>query len=107
MNSFVQALDLLPKEGLRLKNGLALRLSAGNGMVVLGCSRIDAVPSDEEMTRIQDAVWQVFKPAILLQADTTEFRFSDGYEHRIRRLYWPIEKTSIVRTRPQQQSLLT
>jgi hypothetical protein len=103
MNVFIQALEKMPDDGLRLDNGLALRLTVGNGMMVLGCSRIDDGPSDEEMACIQDAVCVVFKPEILLRADTITIRHSGGYEHHIRRLYWPLEKVSMVQAQLQQQ----
>lgn len=106
MNVFIQALGNMPDEGFRLESGLALRLTIGNGMMVLGCSRIDDVPSDEEMASIQDAVCVLFEPEILLQANTTTIRFSGGYEHHIRHLYWPIEEVSVVQTQPHQQALL-
>lgn len=105
MSNYVQVLDGLPKDGLRLGSGLALRLTSGNGMAVLGCSRINAVPSDEEMTCIQDAVWQLFSPEILLQAVNITLILNDDGEHHIRRLYWPLEGISIVKTRAIQQHL--
>ena len=107
MNDLPHILQEMPPDGLRLPSGLALRLTTGNGMAVLGCSRVDAVPSDEEMASIQEAVWQIFKPVILLQADKNEYRLSGGYEHTIRRLYWPLEAVSVVRTQPVQQALFS
>ena len=105
MNMFIQALENMRDEGLRLESGLALRLTVGNGMTVLGCSRINAAPTDEEMARIQDAVCFVFKPEVLLQANTTTIRFSGGYEHHIQHLYWPLEEVSVVKTQLHQQTL--
>ena len=107
MNDLPHLLQEMPPDGLRLPSGLALRLTTGNGMAVLGCSRVDTAPSDEEMASVQDAVWQIFKPVILLQAEKNEYRFSGGYEHAIRRLYWPLEAVSVVRVRPVQQVLIT
>jgi len=105
MNVFIQALEKMPDEGLRLGSGLALRLTIGNGMMVLGCSRIDDVPSDEEMASIQDAVCGLFEPEIMLRANTTTIRFSGGYEHHIRHLYWPLAQVSVVQTQLHQQTL--
>jgi hypothetical protein len=105
MNDLPHVLQEMPPDGLRLPNGLALRLTTGNGMAVLGCSRVDVAPSDKEMASVQEAVWQTFKPVILLQADKNEYRLSGGYEHAIRRLYWLLEAVSVVRTRPVQQAL--
>ena len=98
MNMFIEALENMPDEGLRLENGLALRLTVGNGMMVLGCSRINEAPTDEEMADNQDAVCTLFKPEILLRADATTIRFSGGFEHHIQHLYWPLEKVSVVQT---------
>jgi hypothetical protein len=42
--SLVDILRGLPPAGTRLSGGLALRLSHGNGMMVLGCSRARVTP---------------------------------------------------------------
>jgi hypothetical protein len=106
MNQVVPILNGLPLDGLRLDSGLALRLTSGNGMAVLGCSRLKTAPSDEEMALVQEAVWQVFTPEILLQATTISLTSNQDGEHHIRRLYWPLERVAVVRTQVVQASLL-
>lgn len=105
MNMFIQALENIPNEGVRLESGLALRLTVGKGMMVLGCSRINEAPSDEEMAGIQDAVCVLYKPEVLLRAKTITIRFSGGYEHHIRHLYWPLAEVSVVQAQVYQQAL--
>ena len=89
-------LQSLPPGGVRLPRGLALRMSYGNGMAVLGCSRIGTKPSDEEMETVQTAVQKAFAPDVLLQADNISLSTNEDGEHHIRRLYWPCERISVV-----------
>jgi hypothetical protein len=91
--------------GRRLARGLGLRLSRGNGMMVLGCSRIGVRPSTTEMETVVDAVTAVFQPAAIFQADETERRLVLNQEHFIWRLYWPVESVSVV-WRPAEQLAL-
>jgi len=106
MVDLVQVLNSMPPKGLRLNNGLALHLTSGNGMAVLGCSRIDAAPTDDEMKLVGQAVWKLFTPSILLKDEKIEYRFNGGCEHHIRRLYWPLENVGVVQTQHHQQALL-
>ncbi len=105
MNDLTETLKTLPANGRRLTTGLALRLTTGNGIAVLGCSRVDTPPTDEDMEAVQSAVWQVFTPTILLQGTQTERRLSGGYTHHIRRLYWPLEGVAVVGQQPVQATL--
>lgn len=91
--------------GIRLPRGLGLRLTCGNGMMVLGCSRIGVRPSVNEMETVVDAVTAVFQPVAVFQANEPELRLVAGVEHFIWRLYWPIESVSVV-WRPAEQLAL-
>ena len=93
-NHLVPILQNLPPAGLRLSGGLALRLSHGNGMTVLGCSRIGVRPSTVEMEVIVQAVVAAFSPKVIYQAKEPEWRRAgDVY---IWRLYWPVEEVEEV-----------
>lgn len=83
----LRTLPANPK-GIRLPRGLALRLTSGNGMHVLGCSRVDSHPSVEEMRLVAKAVIEVFAPEWLFQARGHVWQAGHG----IWRLYWPMER---------------
>lgn len=71
------------------------------------CSRIGGPPSDKEMAAVCTAVRQAFAPMVLLQADNIGLYVNDDGEHHLRRLYWPLEKVSLVTAgeRPVQPAL--
>ena len=113
----VYALKNLPENGRRLKGGLALRISRGNGMAVLGCSRVRVAPSETEMEVIVEAVAEAFGPAAVWLAAGPERKevawLPDGEEtavvevHFIWRVYWPEEKMRLVwRPSAEQMALL-
>ncbi|MBK8987395.1 MAG: hypothetical protein IPM39_15180 [Chloroflexi bacterium] len=97
----VYTLQNLPAAGRRLTGGLALRLTKGNGMNVLGCSRVGVQPSETEMDTIVEAVVEAFGPAVVWMATGPERKevayLPDGEEtavaevHYIWRVYWPQE----------------
>lgn len=98
--------DLPPNgPGIRLPRGLGLRLSAGNGMMVLGCSRVGVRPSANEMEAVVAAVAAVFQPTAVFQGTEPELRVIGQEEHFIWRLYWPVEGVSVV-WRPKAQLAL-
>ena len=106
-NNLVEILKTLPANGRRLKGGLALRITRGNGMAVLGCSRIGVPPSLVEMRTIATAVRDAFDPPCLF-GDSTISLHTDkqGNLHHIQRLYWPLNDVSLVWSPPVQQPLL-
>lgn len=85
---------------------LAARLSRGNGMIVLGCSRIDVAPSLTEMETVATAVRAVFAPAWLWRAKEAERREIRGEAHYIWRLYWPAETLELIHAPMKQVSWL-
>lgn len=97
----------LPAAGARLPGGLALRISRGNGMVVLGCSRVGVAPSETEMEVVLDAVVSAFAPAVVFQATEPEYRAVGGYDHYIWRLYWPAERVQVAWQPATQGELLS
>lgn len=106
MPNLTAVLRDLPLEGIRLSGGLALRLSRGNGMMVLGISRVGVDPSGQELETVMQAVIRTFKPRLLFQAEMPERRHRNGHTHHIWRLYWPLEGISQVYKRPVQETLL-
>ena len=97
IDTLTKVLRTLPPAGRRLSGGLALRLSHGNGMTVLGCSRIGTRPSTVEMEVIVQAVADAFEPAVIYQAKEAEWRRDQGdHEVYIWRLYWPVEEVAEV-----------
>ncbi|MBP7041730.1 MAG: hypothetical protein KBE23_03250 [Chloroflexi bacterium] len=98
----IYTLKNLPQNGRRLPGGLALRLTKGNGMNVLGCSRVGVQPSETEMAVIVEAVVEAFGPTAVWLASRPERKevawLPDGEEtavsevHYIWRVYWPEEK---------------
>lgn len=103
MVDFVHILKNLPPDGTRTDTGLALRLTTGNGMAVLGCSRVGDVPSEAEITAVVDAIRKVYAPSMLFRADQPETRIVETHPHTILRLYWPIERISIVPNLPNAE----
>ncbi|MCL4872193.1 MAG: hypothetical protein KJ063_24810 [Anaerolineae bacterium] len=101
MNQLASLLTSLPPDGIRLESGLALRLSKGHGMAVLGVSRLGVSPTDAEMALVYAAIQQAFAPSVLLQADKITLYVNRDGRHFIRRLYWPLEDISPVRLREQ------
>jgi hypothetical protein len=98
--------DLPPNgPGIRLPRGLGLRLSAGNGMMVLGCSRVGVRPSANEMEAVVAAVTAVFQPTAVFQAEKPELRVIGQEEHFIWRLYWPLEGVKLMQQQPVQEAL--
>lgn len=95
----VYALKNLPPNGRRLKGGLALRISQGNGMNVLGCSRVDVEPSLTEIETVITAVEEAFHPAFIFVAEKPVRREIPRLVgetavleiHYIWRVYWPVE----------------
>ncbi len=97
----IYTLKNLPPHGRRLTGGLALRLTRGNGMNVLGCSRVNVPPSETEMETVVEAVAEAFGPAVVWMATGPERKevayLPDGAEtavaevHYIWRVYWPQE----------------
>ena len=97
----VYALRHLPENGRRLRGGLALRLSRGNGVTVLGCSRVRVPPSETEMETVIAAVAEAFEPSVIWLAAEPEKKevawLPEGEEtavvevHYIWRVYWPEE----------------
>jgi len=113
----VYALKNLPENGRRLQGGLALRITRGNGMAVLGCSRVRVAPSETEMEVIVEAVVEAFEPSAVLLAAGPERKeqawLPEGEEtavvevHFIWRVYWPEEKMRLVwRPSAEQMTLL-
>ncbi|MCB8986913.1 MAG: hypothetical protein H6661_04095 [Ardenticatenaceae bacterium] len=113
----VYALKNLPENGRRLPGGLALRITRGNGMAVLGCSRVGVAPSETEMEVIVEAVVEAFEPAAVWLANQPVrkevARLADGDEtavveiHYIWRVYWPEEKMRLAwRPSAEQMALL-
>lgn len=92
--------------GIRLPRGLGLRLTKGNGMMVLGCSRIGVRPSAREMETVVDAITAVFRPTAVFQAIEPECRIVGAEQHFIWRIYWPCEGVSLVRQEARQAELL-
>lgn len=91
--------------GRRLPRGLGLRLSRGNGMYVLGCSRIGVRPSITEMETVVAALVPVFQPTVVFRAVEAECRIVGAEEHFVWRIYWPLEGVSVV-WRPAEQLAL-
>lgn len=92
--------------GIRLRGLLGLRLTSGNGMFVLGCSRIGVRPSAREMETVVDAVTAVFQPTAIFRANEPELRVVCGEENFIWRLYWPTEGVTAVWRPAEQLSLI-
>lgn len=95
----IYTLKNMPKEGRRLDGGLALRISKGNGMNVLGCSRVGVQPSLAEMEVMVTAVKEAFGAAVVFMGEKPERREIARLEgndalsevHYIWRIYWPVE----------------
>ncbi|MCB8942527.1 MAG: hypothetical protein H6658_02005 [Ardenticatenaceae bacterium] len=104
MNKLVPILKNLKPEGKRLNGGLALRITRGNGMTVLGCSRVEQAPSEIEMKTVMEAVIFLWQPSHIWRGHISVSR-SGGEEHHIWRLYWPIEKLEEVYAEPVQEEL--
>jgi len=113
----VYTLKNLPENGRRLEGGLALRITRGNGMAVLGCSRVGVAPSETEMEVIVEAVVEAFGPAAVWMAAGPEKKeqawLPEGEDtavvevHFIWRVYWPVEKLQLVwRPSAEQMALL-
>lgn len=114
----IYTLKHMPKEGRRLDGGLALRISKGNGMNVLGCSRVGVEPSLAEMEVMVTAVKEAFGTAVVFVGERPERREiprlvgNDALleVHYIWRIYWPVESVRpaevVVRERPLQKMLL-
>ena len=113
----VYALKNLPENGRRLPGGLALRITRGNGMAVLGCSRVGVAPSETEMEVIVEAVVEAFGPAAVWMSAGPEKKeqawLPEGEDtavvevHFIWRVYWPVEKLQLVwRPSAEQMALL-
>lgn len=113
----VYALKNLPENGRRLRGGLALRISRGNGMNVLGCSRVRVPPSETEMETVVAAVAEAFEPSVIWQAAGPEVKevawLPEGEEtavvevHYVWRVYWAEERlTAVWRPSAEQLTLL-
>ncbi len=113
----IYALRNLPPAGRRLKGGLALRLTRGNGMACLGCSRVNVPPSKREMEVIVEAVAEAFGPTAVWMANAPArrevARLVEGEEtavaerHYIWRVYWPEEPLTLAwQPGPAQPALL-
>lgn len=96
----------LPAEGVRLRGGLALRLTSGNGMTVLGCSRINMPPGDIELSTVIGAVKIVFQPSHLFRERTVQVIEKAGNSHHIIRIYWPDETLEFLEAPSYQGGLL-
>lgn len=106
MNNLITILRNLPREGKRLPNGLALRLSKGNGVFVLGCSRVDVPPSDAEMQIIARAVQEAFMPPLMYKGGRPSVKAVSGQRgrlHHICRLYWLEEDVTVVKLPVQME----
>jgi len=112
----IYTLKNLPANGRRLPGGLALRLTKGNGMNVLGCSRVGVQPSETEMGVIVEAVVEAFGPTAVWLASRPERKevawLPDGEEtavsevHYIWRVYWPEEALRPAWAQGMQQAAL-
>ena len=112
----IYTLKNLPQNGRRLPGGLALRLTKGNGMTVLGCSRVGVQPSETEMETIVEAVVEAFGPTAVWLASRPERKevayLPDGEEtavsevHYIWRVYWPEEALRPAWAQGMQQAAL-
>jgi hypothetical protein len=98
----ISTLQCLPENGLRLSDGLALRLSRGNGWYVLGCSRVGAAPDLREMERVCAAVVAVYRPSQIWRGQLA-LQTKGGLQHYILRLYWPFEELDLVYESPTQE----
>lgn len=110
----IYTLQHLPPNGRRLEHGLSLRMSKGNGMNVLGCSRVDVAPSLTEMEVMVTAVKEAFGATVVFVAEKPERREIPrlvGEDailevHHIWRIYWPVEGVRLVQERPLQAALI-
>jgi hypothetical protein len=97
MEKLIYILQNLPLRDERLKNGLALWLTRGNGWAVLGCSRVGVSPSESEMDTIQRAVVEAFGPQRIWRGPMpTEPVTYHEVDHYIWRLYWNSERIELV-----------
>jgi hypothetical protein len=92
-------------EGHRLSGGLGLRLSRGNGMYVLGCSRYDNVPSETEMSTVETAVVSVFAPRFIFRSARPGWAGRGEKQHGLWRIYWPQEEIEMTYFKPMQLDL--
>ena len=123
-NRLVYALQNLPPNGRRLEKGLALRITTGNGMNVLGCSRTGVEPSLTEVQTVITAVCEAFGvslSAVLMEKKPVRREIARMVEetavseiHYIWRVYWPVEGVvmasemaeEVTEGRPLQSALL-
>ena len=96
----------LPADGIRLTGGLALRLTTGNGIHVLGCSRVRVAPSAQEMEIIGRAILQIHRPAVLMRGRRPlPIVDRHGTTHVIWRFYWPAEPVELIHQSPEQMRI--
>ena len=114
----IYTLQHLPPNGRRLEKGLALRITQGNGMAVLGCSRVDVEPSLVEMGVMVTAVAEAFHPSVIFIAEAPvrkEIARLVGETavleiHYIWHIYWPLAGVKLAevvdKELPKQAALL-
>ena len=102
----VKVLKEMPTKGVRLTNGLALRLARDAAIVTLSCSRVEVVPSPIEVKVVAEAAAEAFGLEVVWSEDAASSVMVDGSQHWVRRLFWPRDRVSVVYPLPVQQPLI-
>lgn len=76
-------------QAVPLSGGLWLRMSSGNGMVVIGCSRVDEPPSETEIKTVVNAVARLFSPVCVLVSESPVARRRNGVVWHVVYVVWP------------------
>ena len=105
MPELADVLRTLPPKGIRLKGGLALHLERGThgGMNTLTLSRIAQPPSQTEVETVAAAVFEAYRPTLILVDDKPHSRLISGRRHDIRRLYWRSDGVQLLRPEPAKE----